>query len=114
MQRAVHEINREHARRDQAHLLRGGSELHALVQARYQIGDGDVDEARRGERERIWQEVIEILQTIIDKDATRDNGKTRKPKKQQRPTTTEATKQQHNEIAELLRYLMRSHGDGGD
>src|SRR3569623_359137 len=114
MQRAAYEINRQHARRDQAHLLRGGSELHALEQARYQIGDGDVDEARRGERERIRQEVIEILHTVIGNDAARDGGETRKTVEQQRPAAAEAAVQQHGEIAELLRYLMRGHGDGGD
>src|SRR3569623_1509242 len=73
MQRAVHQVNGEHPGRDQAHLLHGGGEIHALVQAGKEIGHRHVDAARRGDGERIRHYVIEILESVIG-DHTAGHG----------------------------------------
>ncbi len=92
---------------------RGFERLGPAVQARNQVGDGDVEQARRGDREHDGQRLLHVGEREVagERADQRGNADGDVERKCARPRVNPECSE-HGEVADLLRHRMRDDRDG--
>src|SRR5512132_3419974 len=107
LERNVRDADRCKPQSDQQRLLRRFDRFRATVKARNQIGDGDVEEARRRYRKDGRQDTFHPSQGTIRGQRADQRGESCADVERECFLATEARVQQDREIADLLRYGVR-------
>src|SRR3989338_3705209 len=103
-----------HSQHDQRHLLDGVAQLRALMQTGDQVGNGNVNHARRSQCQKGRHDALHRLKREIGQPAARQHRQAGQHVDAQGLRLAVSGMQQDQKIADLLRDLVRDDRQRGD
>ena len=98
--------------RDQSHLDRARAWIGAAMETRDETGDGDVEETRGRESERVRQRTLRLTQSKVRHYCAEHGSDAGREIEHERPRARQPRLHEDGEIPDTMRDLVCGHGEG--